>query len=210
MEHLFFNSDNDLSDNRNEAGFFFNDKSENDENSSIFNINNHPPQLKIDSNDNSDSPKIPIFKVNGENENLCKYIIGEGNISQFDKNKENENNNKNNSTRENSNENKASNIVKVSQNLNNKEEVKIEKIPKFQSETTTSSNPSYWRFDYAKKHWKTKISQYLTDSINKKISNSDLPKEYIKIIHKPNSLLFTANVKESDNCGFLKKISKQF
>ena len=59
--------------------------------------------------------------------------------------------------------------------------------------------------DYAKKHWKTKISQYLTDSINKKISNSDLPKEYIKIIHKPNSLLFTANVKESDNCGFLEK-----
>ena len=205
MEHWFFNSDNDLTDNRNDAGFFFNDKSENDENSSIFNINNQPPQLKIDSNDNSDSPNIPIFKVNEDNENLFKNNkIGDSSTSPFDKNKVNENN-KNNSTRENSNENKASNIVKVSQNLNNKEEVKIEKIPKFQSETTTSSNPSYWRFDYAKKHWKTKISQYLTDSINKKISNSDLPKEYIKIIHKPNSLLFTANVKESDNCDFLEK-----
>ena len=85
------------------------------------------------------------------------------------------------------------------------EEVKIEKTPKFQTEIITSSKPSIWRFDYAKKYWKTKISQNLTDSINKNISDSELPKEYKKIIHKPNSKLFTANVKESDNCDFLEK-----
>ena len=205
MENWFFNSENDLNDNRNESGFFFHDKSEYDENSSMFNINNQPPLINNDLNDNSDSPNIPIFKVNEDNENLFKYNkIGEGSTSPFDKNKVSESN-KNNSTRENSNENKESNIVKVSPNLNNKEETKIEKAPIFQSETTTSSKPSYWRFDYAKKHWKTKISQSLTDSINAKISESDLPKEYKKIIHKPNSKLFTANVKDSDNCDFLEK-----
>jgi len=205
MENWFFNSENDLNDNRNESGFFFHDKSEYDENSSMFNINNQPPLINNDLNDNSDSPNIPIFKVNEDNENLFKYNkIGEGSTSPFDKNKVSESN-KNNSTRENSNENKESNIVKVSPNLNNKEETKIEKAPILQSETTTSSKPSYWRFDYAKKHWKTKISQSLTDSINAKISESDLPKEYKKIIHKPNSKLFTANVKDSDNCDFLEK-----
>ena len=206
MHHWIFNSDNnDLTDNGSEAGFFFNDKSEYDENSSSFNINNHPSLLKNDSNDNNDSPNIPEFKVNEDKDNFIKYNkIGEDTTSPFVKNKINENNN-NNSTRENSNENNESKIVKVSQNLNNKEEVKIEKTPKFQSDNTTSSKPGYWRFDYAKKYWKTKISQYLTDSINKKISNSDLPKEYIKIIHKPNFKLFTANVKESDNCYFLEK-----
>ena len=205
MENWFFNSENDLNDNRNESGFFFHDKSEYDENSSMFNINNQPPLINNDLNDNNDSPNIPIFKVNEDNENLFKYNkIGEGSTSPFDKNKVSESN-KNNSTRENSNENKESNIVKVSPNLNNKEETKIEKVPIFQSETTTSSKPSYWRFDYAKKHWKTKISQSLTDSINAKISESDLPKEYKKIIHKPNSKLFTANVKDSDNCDFLEK-----
>jgi len=206
MHHWIFNSDNnDLTDNGSETGFFFNDKSEYDENSSSFNINNHPSLLKNDSNDYNDSPNIPKFIVNEDNENLIKYNkIGEDSTSPFVKNKANENNN-NNSTRENSNENNESKIVKVSQSLNNKEEVKIEKTNKFQSDITTSNKPGYWRFDYAKKYWKTKISQYLTDSINKKISNSDLPKEYIKIIHKPNSKLFTANIKESDNCDFLEK-----
>ena len=205
MENWFFNSENDLNDNRNESGFFFHDKSEYDENLSMFNINNQPPLINNDSNYNNDSPNIPKFKVNEDNENLLKYNkIGEGSTSPIDKNKVIESN-KNNSTRENSNENKESNIVKVSPNLNNKEETKIEKAPIFQSETTTSSKPSYWRFDYAKKHWKTKISQSLTDSINAKISNSDLPKEYKKIIHKQNSKLFTANVKDSDNCDFLEK-----
>ena len=32
-----------------------------------------------------------------------------------------------------------------------------------------------------------------------------MPEEYKKKIHKPNSKLFTANVKESDNCDFLEK-----
>ena len=205
MENWFFNSDNDSRDNRNEIGSFFNEKSEYDENSSFFNVNNQFPSLKNDLNDNSDSPNIPIFKVNEDNEDLPKYNInGESSTSPIDKKKETENN-KNNSTRENSNENKESKIVKVSQNLNNEEEVKIEKTPKFQTEIITSSKPSIWRFDYAKKYWKTKISQNLTDSINKNISDSELPKEYKKIIHKPNSKLFTANVKESDNCDFLEK-----
>jgi hypothetical protein len=200
----------------NEEGFFFKEHSEYGENSTSFKENNWSPQYKLKliskheefhsySNDNSDSPNIPTFKVNGENEKFYKYIIGEGSISQFDKNKENENNNKNNSTRENSNENKESNIEKVSQNLNIEEEVKREKTPKFRTKITTSSKPSYWRFDYAKKYWKSKITQNLIDCINEKISNSDLPIEYKNKIHKPNSLLFTANVKESDNCDFLEK-----
>ena len=141
MHHWIFNSDNnDLTDNGSETGFFFNDKSEYDENSSSFNINNHPSLLKNDSNDYNDSPNIPKFIVNENNENLIKYNkIGEDSTSPFVKNKANENNN-NNSTRENSNENNESKIVKVSQSLNNKEEVKIEKTNKFQSDITLQIN----------------------------------------------------------------------
>ena len=80
--------------------------------------------------------------------------------------------------------------------------MKMGKTPKFQTKKTPLS---YWRFDAAKKHWKTKISNISTDYINKKIKRSDLLEEYKKKIHKPNSLLFTANVKELDNCDFLEK-----
>ena len=73
MENWFFNLENGLNVNRGESGFFFNDKSEYDENSSMFNINNQPPLINNDSNDNSDSPNIPIFKVNEDNENILKY-----------------------------------------------------------------------------------------------------------------------------------------
>jgi hypothetical protein len=189
MENWFYNEEDYLTDNMNEEGFFFKEHSEYCENSTSFKENNWSPQYKLKliskheefhsySNDNSDSPNIPTFKVNGENENLCKYNNGEDSTSQFDKNKENENNKNNNSTRENSNENKESNIEKVSQNLNIEEEVKREKTPKFRTKITTSNKPSYWRFDYAKKYWKSKITQNLIDCINEKISNSDLPIEY--------------------------------
>ena len=68
--------------------------------------------------------------------------------------------------------------------------------------------PDYWRFDATKKFWKSKISQFCEERINKLIKGSDLP-EALKIpIHKPNSLSFTANVKAKDNNGFLSKAIK--
>ena len=126
-------------------------------------------------------------KVNGDNQILLEFNNG---------------NNKNISTKENSNENEETKKLQVSKNLNKEEEMKMGKTPKFQTKKTPLS---YWRFDAAKKHWKTKISNISTDYINKKIKRSDLLEEYKKKIHKPNSLLFTANVKELDNCDFLEK-----
>lgn len=68
--------------------------------------------------------------------------------------------------------------------------------------------PDYWRFDATKKFWKSKISQFCEERINKLIKGSDLP-EALKIpIHKPNSLSFTANVKVKDNNRFLSKAIK--
>ncbi len=68
--------------------------------------------------------------------------------------------------------------------------------------------PEYWRFDATKKHWKSKISQFCEERLNKLIKGSDLP-EALKIpIHKPNSLSFTANVKAKDNFGFLSESLK--
>ena len=68
--------------------------------------------------------------------------------------------------------------------------------------------PDYWRFDATKKFWKSKISQFCEERINKLIKGSDLP-EALKIpIHKPNSLSFTANIKAKDNYGFLSEAIK--
>ena len=68
--------------------------------------------------------------------------------------------------------------------------------------------PEYWRFDATKKHWKSKISQFCEERLNKLKKSSDLP-EALKIpIHKPNSLSFTANVKAKDNYGFLSEALK--
>ena len=68
--------------------------------------------------------------------------------------------------------------------------------------------PEYWRFDATKKYWKSKISQFCEERLNKLIKGSDLP-EALKIpIHKPNSLSFTANVKAKDNFGFLSESLK--
>ena len=126
-------------------------------------------------------------KVNGDNQILFEFNNG---------------NNKNISTKENSNENEETKKLQVSKNLKKEEDMKMGKTPKFQTKKTPLS---YWRFDAAKKHWKTKISIISTNYINKKIKRSDLLEEYKKKIHKPNSLLFTANVKELDNCVFLEK-----
>ena len=63
--------------------------------------------------------------------------------------------------------------------------------------------PNYWRFDMAKKHWKSNISDYATKYINNLINQSDLPKGIKKYIHKPNSSKFTSNIKVSDNFYFL-------
>lgn len=63
--------------------------------------------------------------------------------------------------------------------------------------------PKYWRFDATKKYWKSKISQYAEEQLNKLIQNSNLPNELKIQIHKPNSLAFTANVTVKDNYNFL-------
>ena len=63
--------------------------------------------------------------------------------------------------------------------------------------------PDYWRFDATKKHWKSKISQFAEENLNKLIKLSDLPEQLKIPIHKPNSLSFTANVKIKDNYNFL-------
>ena len=83
-----------------------------------------------------------------------------------------------------------------------KNKIKIKKVDKFT--TKNNSLPNYWRFDMVKKHFKSKISDFGTDLINGLIQDGDLPEELKKIlIHKPNSLLFTANVKVADNYNFL-------
>ena len=83
-----------------------------------------------------------------------------------------------------------------------KSKIKIKKVDKFT--TKENSLPNYWRFDMVKKHFKSKISDFGTDLINRLIQDGDLPEEFKKIIiHKPNSLLFTANVKVADNYNFL-------
>lgn len=81
-----------------------------------------------------------------------------------------------------------------------KSDIKIKKVDKFIIQRNSFPN---WRFDMVKKHFKSKISDYGNNWINELIQNSDLPVEFKKIIHKPNSLLFTANIKVSDNYHFL-------
>ena len=81
-------------------------------------------------------------------------------------------------------------------------------ISKKKGFNTKKNYPEYWRFDATKKYWKSKISQFGEERLNKLIKESDLP-EALKIpIHKPNSLSFTANVKAKDNFGFLSESLK--
>jgi len=188
-----FNNGNDNGNNFSENWNIDNFLPEFDKNENIF---SHSFQNEFDqnyeeihsySNENNYPPNIQENKINIDNEILYEF---------------NNENIKNISTKENSNENKETKNEKDPKNSSSKEETKIRKIPKFQTNIATLS---YWRFDSAKKHWKTKISNISTYYINKKIRTSDMPKEYKKKIHKPNSLLFSANVKESDNYAFLEK-----
>ena len=73
----------------------------------------------------------------------------------------------------------------------------------FKTEKKQKNLPAYWRFDMAKKHWKSHINDYGKDIINKIIKESDLPNELKIKIHKPDSLKFTANVTVSENLKFL-------
>lgn len=99
------------------------------------------------------------------------------------------------------NKNRENSSTKIT-SKNGKNE--IVKGKKFKTEKKQKSLPSYWRFDMVKKHWKSNINDYGKDIINKEIKASDLPNELKKLIHKPDSLKFTANVTVSDNCDFLK------
>lgn len=206
--------DGDLTYNRNETGFPLEERSENNDSSYTFNSKKIPSFLRdnlddrneevvLYSNENKDfSSNLQIIEKIGDNENLVESIkIDEDSSPSLNKHKENEKT-KNISTKENSKENEEPRIEKIINNSNILNKEKITKIIKFKPENT---RPSYWRLDYAKKHWKTKISQSLTNCINKKIKDSDLPEEYKVKIHKPNSDLFTANPNMSDNYAFLSK-----
>jgi hypothetical protein len=193
MEHYdFLNGDKDFTYNLGEMGpFLYN--GEHDENSS-----NSLSSFEIKQLDFSHNDEVYIYS----NKNIK---IVEDRSPSNDKNKENENNNKN-STAENSNEKeKEKEISKVPEKTNHKKEVKSEKKPIFQEKDIASSKSLEWRYDNAKKHWKVKTSQDFTQCINKSIKNSDLPKYLKNPISKPDSLLFTANVTESDNYFFLEQ-----
>ena len=60
-----------------------------------------------------------------------------------------------------------------------------------------------WRMEYTKKHWKTRISSYAKEEINKYITESDLPKELKNLIHSPHSKKFSANPVVTANYKFL-------
>ena len=92
-------------------------------------------------------------------------------------------------------------ISSTSPTSDKKSKIKIKKVDKFISKD--NSLPNYWRFDMVKKHFKSKISDFGSELINGLIQDGDLPEELKKIIHKPNSLMFTANVKVTDNFYFL-------
>ena len=92
-------------------------------------------------------------------------------------------------------------ISSTSPTSDKKSKIKIKKVDKFISKD--NSLPNYWRFDMVKKYFKSKISDFGSELINGLIQDGDLPEELKKIIHKPNSLMFTANVKVTDNFYFL-------
>lgn len=100
------------------------------------------------------------------------------------------------------NKNEKKIVSSTAQTSEKKNEIRIQKVDKFKAKN--QSLPNYWRFDMVKKHFKSRIIEFGYDWINKMIQKSDLPEELKKKIHKPNSLLFTANVKVTDNYNFLK------
>ena len=103
-------------------------------------------------------------------------------------------------------------IYSTKNSSDKKAEFKIEKLL-FTSEKDISNElpkkdknnglPSYFRMDMAKKYYKTKISQFATNKLNKYIKKSNLPFKLKKNIHLPSSKLFTSKVTESINYNSL-------
>jgi len=188
----------------NGSSYSFEKHSEYDANSCTSNCNDRSPSFQDwsgfrDKEDYNNSNEIntaaaQTVKNNEENEKSVKF--DEKSSSLLDKNKQNENK----STRENSGLKEESNIETVAKNSNKEIEIKIEIRPKSQKEPTPKM---YFKFEEGKKYWKTTISQSFTDCLNDGIEDSELPKELKNKMHKPNSKLFTANVTEIDNSGFL-------
>ena len=209
MQYHFFNDDDYSSENRNQtiSSFYLDELNEKDDNSYLSKYNNQTSSLQ----NNLNSPYDEIHRHSNENyiqkisevegnENLYKSInILEDSPPLIDIKKEIEKK-RIGSTKEDSKENKGTNIVSIQEHSNNEEETKIGKSPIVQTIMIKPNMPSYWRFDAAKKHQKTKISQSFTDDLNIKIKNSDLSDEYKILIEKP-----TANVNNSAHCAFLEK-----
>ena len=171
-------------------------------------FNNLNDESSFNSISSSSINKLIFSQYNGAHILLNESIkIGEDSSPLGDKNKGNEKeyNNKDSTLESSNKKNRKMEMVKSHENLNHKEEIKNEKKPIFQEKDITSNKTFDWRFDYGKKYWKVKISQDLTECINQSIKNSDLPKNLKKTISKPDSLLFTSNVNESDNCYFLEQ-----
>ena len=93
-----------------------------------------------------------------------------------------------------SSERKSKNGIKKLLFLSNKK-------PKihFPEEKDDSTLPSYFRMDMAKKHFKVRISQFATDTLNKLIKESILYETIRDSFHLPNSKLFTSKVTECIN-----------
>ena len=77
------------------------------------------------------------------------------------------------------------------------------------SYTEDPTLPSYFRIDMAKKHFKVRISQFATDTINKLIKESDIYQIIKDAIHLPNSILFTSKVTENANIQSLNYTIKE-
>ena len=205
LEIFDYYEDNYLStpidiDNKNIPSFF----SYNQDIKDTIQPNENNIQFKIQDNYDINKDFQEFFKDDksiqpGELHNIP---LDEGNDLNFDKIEPGQNDednyckklsNKDNHQRENSSTNITS----------KKEKNQIVKGNKFKTEKKQKNLPTYWRFDMVKKHWKSHINDYGKDIINKEIKESDLPNELKKIIHKPDSLKFTANVTVSANHKFL-------
>jgi len=146
-------------------------------------LNNLNDESSFNSISSSSIKKLNFSQNNGAHIHLNENIkIGEDSSPLGDKIKgnENENNNKDSTSDSSKKIKLIIEMIKAHENLNHKEEIKNEKKPIFQEKDITSNKTFDWRFDYAKKFWKSKISQDLTECINKSIKNSDLPKNLKK------------------------------
>ena len=107
-------------------------------------------------------------------------------------------------TNEEKNEDKKA-VASTRPTSDKKGESQIKKKIEFKTERDELEElPKYWRFDMAKKHWKSRISNYATEIINRYIEESELEKGLKQNIHTPNSLLFTAKVTVTASFKFLK------